>query len=453
MPHLVGKQFSTQVNGKTKGTIDDVDWNDIQSILDIARAQTEENYVAIFSLRDNSGSWYTYYLQPLGFSPEALEQSEGRLQLFLYELVPDSLNSVPRIAVATIPDGQKAFIEKQEWILPIVGETQKQKMDDFHCSEYLMVAPAASVCWIGGCTEYDPIFECVDGGSDGGGSSSDNYNWPTSTGDGGGSSSNDGGNNSCPPPYYCGNPDEAPVEDDSPQPDSDPTTINLNCETNTTEVSEAFPDASDETVSKLVEVINANAASFGINTKEELQHFLAQAANETGGFIDLDVSENLNYTSENRLMEVWPSRFSTSDDNKRDPGDYTNDPEKLANFVYANRMGNGNEESGDGYRYRGRGIFQLTGKSNYQEFSDYYQNTLNGNEDIVSNPDLLNSDSELAIKSALWFFKEKVLDTISITDSTTVEEVTKKVNGGMNGLDDRESNHESAKDSLEECDN
>jgi putative chitinase len=154
-------------------------------------------------------------------------------------------------------------------------------------------------------------------------------------------------------------------------------------------------------------------------------HFFAQTAHETGGFKAF--SENLNYSADG-LQKIFGKYF---------PGlleeSYARNPEKIANRVYADRMGNGSEASGDGWKYRGRGALQLTGKANYKAFSDYLKNPL-----IMEQPDLVAG--ELAFESAMFFFdKNKLWD---ICDKGVTKEsilaLTKRINGGTHGLADRE---------------
>ncbi|MDG1041063.1 MAG: glycoside hydrolase family 19 protein [Polaribacter sp.] len=117
--------------------------------------------------------------------------------------------------------------------------------------------------------------------------------------------------------------------------------------------------------------------------------------------------------------------------------------QKFANFVYddANRDPNykmGNSNFGDGYKFRGRGIFQLTGKYNYQKFTTFYQSKYDSNIDFTTNPDLVATNIEIAVISALWFYENNV-NSDSITSDTSVNEVTKKINGGKKGLKHRKS--------------
>jgi putative chitinase len=163
---------------------------------------------------------------------------------------------------------------------------------------------------------------------------------------------------------------------------------------------------------------------YGINTVVTMSHFLAQASHESGNFSM--VSENLNYTSSSRLKTVFPSYFpgNTADN-------YVGNPQKIGNHVYANRNGNGNEASGDGYKFRGRGYLQLTGKANYIAFGK------DALVDLVANPNLVATKYPLI--SAGWFFKVNNIIGIAAqgAGTDTIMAVTLKVNGGTNGLQDR----------------
>jgi putative chitinase len=154
-------------------------------------------------------------------------------------------------------------------------------------------------------------------------------------------------------------------------------------------------------------------------------HFFGQCAHESGGFKVF--SENLNY-SDKGLNGIFKKYFPTI----ASTAGYARKPEKIANKVYANRMGNGSEASGDGWTYRGRGPIQLTGKDNYTAFAAAVQRP-----DVLTNPDLVVG--ELAFESALWFFRKNGLLAIAdkgVTDAI-IAQITKRVNGGTHGLDDR----------------
>jgi putative chitinase len=163
------------------------------------------------------------------------------------------------------------------------------------------------------------------------------------------------------------------------------------------------------------------AAKFGIDTPVKLAHFLAQCGHESGGF--RVTSENLNYSAQG-LKNIFPKYFRTVL-----AENYARNPQKIANLVYGNRMGNGPENSGDGYKYRGRGYIQLTGKDNYTAFGKAI------GEDIASNPDLVQTKYPLL--SAAWFFYRNCLKKCVDASDATVTSVTKCVNGGTIGLPDR----------------
>jgi len=163
---------------------------------------------------------------------------------------------------------------------------------------------------------------------------------------------------------------------------------------------------------------------FEITSNLRLAHFLAQCSHESGDF--RLVNENLNYSARG-LRATFPKYFPTDEIAKQ----FERQPEKIANRVYNSRMGNGNESSGDGWSFRGRGYIQLTGKSNYKEFSDFI------GEDCVENPDLVANKYPLT--SAGFFFNKNNLWLICDRGDTNevVTSVTKRVNGGTNGLEDR----------------
>ena len=153
-------------------------------------------------------------------------------------------------------------------------------------------------------------------------------------------------------------------------------------------------------------------------------HFFAQTSHETGGFTIF--TENLNY-SEEGLKNIFKKYF---------PGNlnelYARQPQKIANRVYASRMGNSDEKSGDGYKFRGRGALQLTGKENYDAFSDYLKKP-----EIISNPDLVATT--YSFESAMFFFDKNKLWSIcdqGVNDASILA-LTKRINGGTHGLADR----------------
>lgn len=167
--------------------------------------------------------------------------------------------------------------------------------------------------------------------------------------------------------------------------------------------------------------IPETAAKFKIDTALKLSHFLAQCGHESGGF--KVVNENLNYSADG-LKKIFPKYF---------PGNlsesYARNPEKIAAKVYGGRMGNGGEETKEGWKFRGRGYIQLTGKHNYTEFGKAI------NEDVTSNPDVVATKYPLL--SAAWFFHKNCLHKCVDSSDACVTSVTKCVNGGTIGLADR----------------
>ena len=158
---------------------------------------------------------------------------------------------------------------------------------------------------------------------------------------------------------------------------------------------------------------------------ERAAHFFGQTSHETGMFKAF--SENLNYTA-NGLITIFPKYFKTLEEAKQ----YEKQPEKIANKVYGNRMGNGDELTGEGYKFRGRGALQTTGKNNYIALANY----LNKPE-IIINPDLVATD--YTFESAMFFFKSNKLWYIcdkGISDEVILS-LTKRINGGTNGLEHR----------------
>lgn len=165
------------------------------------------------------------------------------------------------------------------------------------------------------------------------------------------------------------------------------------------------------------------AAKFGIDSPLRLAHFLAQCAHESAEFKALE--ENLNYSADG-LKKVFPKYFPDDLANG-----YARQPEKIASRVYANRMGNGDEASKEGYKYRGRGYIQLTGKDNYGAFAKAI------GDDVVTNPDWVKTKYPLL--SAAWFWNTRALNELADQGASddVVTKITKKVNGGTLGLDDR----------------
>jgi len=185
-----------------------------------------------------------------------------------------------------------------------------------------------------------------------------------------------------------------------------------------------YSNLSSKINSTVMGELQSATAKFNINTPLRLCHFLSQCSHESGNFVA--IRENLNYSIKG-LMGVFGKYFTTEAVAKL----YERQPQKIANRVYANRMGNGNEASGDGYNYRGRGYIQLTGKDKYKAFATFI------GEDVVANPDLVATKYPLT--SAGFFFNKNKLWEICDKGETVevITSLTKRINGGTHGLDDR----------------
>lgn len=168
----------------------------------------------------------------------------------------------------------------------------------------------------------------------------------------------------------------------------------------------------------------AIAKHYGLNAKRGA-HLLGQAAHESGNFM---ISEENLYYRASTMCRVWPSRFKS----EAEAEPYAKNPEKLANKVYSGRMGNGPESSGDGWKYAGKGFIQLTGKDNTRAFAEHI-----GRDSLVDDPSPIAD--ELAMDSAIFFFERNGLFNMAdegVTDDV-IKRITKRVNGGYHGLDDR----------------
>jgi putative chitinase len=180
----------------------------------------------------------------------------------------------------------------------------------------------------------------------------------------------------------------------------------------------------------VLDEIPAIMEKFGVSNPLRLSHFLAQCAHESGNF--KFVRENLNYSADG-LRKIFPKYFPTTELAAK----YARQPEKIANKVYGSRMGNGDEASGDGFKFRGRGYIQLTGKNNYTAFDKFVE------DDILADPDLVASKYPL-MSAAFFFHTNKLWDICDKGHGhEVVLAVTKRVNGGVIGLADRQKHFDS----------
>lgn len=194
-----------------------------------------------------------------------------------------------------------------------------------------------------------------------------------------------------------------------------------------------------------LEPIRKTCAEFHIDNEKRVAAFLAQTAHESGGYTQL--VENLNYRA-SVLATCWPNRFAVKGTNGKPTKDakgvnvpnqkaltLAGKPEQIANSVYCDRMGNGPESSGDGWKYRGRGLKQLTGKDNYERCGKALQ------VDLVNNPEKL-LEPDFAARSAGWFWDSN--NCTAFIDRDDFEGLTKRINGGLNGLADRQQRYAAA---------
>jgi len=188
------------------------------------------------------------------------------------------------------------------------------------------------------------------------------------------------------------------------------------------QLNQFFEDTPEETVDLFVDPLNRTFAKFEIDTPLRIAMFLAQVGHESGGL--KFTKENLNYSGD-RLLVVFPTHFDDSDDMST----FNRNPEKIANRVYCNRMGNGDEASGDGYKFRGRGLIQLTGKNNYTRFAEAIGKDIDDVVEYAETP-------EGAAMSAGWFWSSNNLNRAA--DAGDVLAATKRINGGTNGLAQRQ---------------
>jgi putative chitinase len=185
----------------------------------------------------------------------------------------------------------------------------------------------------------------------------------------------------------------------------------------------------NKSVGPLFDALSKMLPKYEINTVNRVAGFLAQCGHESADFTVL--KENLNYGAKG-LRATFPKYFATD----AVAAQYERQPEKIANHIYANRMGNGAEATGDGYKYRGRGAIQLTGHDNYAAFAKSINKTL---DETVTYCETMDG----AIESACWFWKKNNVN--ATCDANDIVAMTKKINGGTIGLDERKSHYEKAK--------
>lgn len=188
------------------------------------------------------------------------------------------------------------------------------------------------------------------------------------------------------------------------------------------------PTLSDSKCREYLPYLLKIMSEFEINTPLRVATFIAQTAHESGGYITL--IENLNYSAQ-RLLQVFPRKFTQAT-----AINYDRQPQKIANYLYANKIGNGDETSGDGWRYKGRGVVQVTGRGNYKACG------VELGLDLIAFPELLEQSLN-AFRSAGWYWKSRNCN--SFADRGDFIGLTKAINGGLNGLDDRKAYYARAK--------
>jgi len=188
-------------------------------------------------------------------------------------------------------------------------------------------------------------------------------------------------------------------------------------------IKKASPKTTDVVLDRYIPFLLYLMPIYHIDTMLRQRHFLAQLLHESDGF--LAVRENLNYSADS-LLKTFPKYFSSKEEAEK----YAKKPEQIANKVYANRLGNGKEASGDGWRYIGRGLIQISGKDNYSKLS----RALFGDERLLSIPEILETPY-YAVESACYFWQMNDLNKFA--DDDDIVAVTKRINGGVTGLDSR----------------
>jgi len=225
-------------------------------------------------------------------------------------------------------------------------------------------------------------------------------------------------------------PGEAAVTTPAPKPAAAPTpapaapAASTGDQVTAAQLTQIMPKAKAENIAKYSPALNRQMAKYEINSPMRVAHFIAQIAHESGSFNYS--SENLNYSA-SALRAVFGKYYPTDEAAQ----EHHRQPEKIANRVYANRMGNGDEASGHGWRYRGRGLIQLTGTENYTNCGKGI------GLDLIGNPDQLATDADAAVAASGWFWDMRGLNAYA--DKDDVLTITKRINGGTNGLDDREA--------------
>ena len=224
-------------------------------------------------------------------------------------------------------------------------------------------------------------------------------------------------------------------------------TVQVGVTVTTNQLIQINPGGNQSILKEEADELNKHAAEFGVNTKQRMAHFLAQTGSETDGGNDLN--ENSNYgidvLSGARFVDGISNHFKGLSTTILKSYVHKS---KVLDRAYGNRMGNSNEASGDGSKYRGRGLTQITGKANYLKFTNWYQDYSNDYTiNFVNDPELLSSSVKMAVLSGLWDWSIN-MELNKIADSDNVDKISIRLNGGKNGLEDRQMRYKRAKVAL-----
>ena len=222
----------------------------------------------------------------------------------------------------------------------------------------------------------------------------------------------------------------------------------IGCKLSSTELEDGyylFDQASDSTKSTFIQTLYEHGPDYGVDSEEDVRHFIAQAAHESQGKITK--VENLNYQDADNLARTFTDFTRDGRGNTYKASEYVGKPKEIAKIVYSGRLGNGKKGTGNAYKYRGRGPMQITGKENYKEFTEWYQDEGFGSTDFTENPGRLSSNARIGTLAALQYWNEGVLGSSEVDeDNLTVEDVTKAINGGTVGIDIRRKHLKRADD-------
>lgn len=429
------QNFNQRKKAKS-ATNDSIDL-DLSRILVLTNNETNYTSYSIVINQQNSNVLFENF--------HVTQNLDGTQEEFIFQWIPENL-SIPfelqnYSGIVNKLDTNYNLIFSNEYINGVLQNpynNQSNKSNpDYDTPDYQYYCETVIDCSSNECNCYDS-YPCTIStvcylGSGGSGNGSGNGFGGGLGGDGGGGGSNNTGEGN---DGLIGNNGD-PLHPVIPLPEMEEENP-LDCVTKE-KLHEIFPSSSLENRTKLANNIRIYGGYFGINTKEEVCHFLAQVGAETGGLTTLNATENLNYTTASRLVQVFPSKFSlTTHPTKVSPIPYLNNPSGLANLVYCCQYGNGDVTSGDGWKYRGRGVLQLTWKGNYLGYENYLNDI--GLDWFYYGPDNLSDINGIhSVLSGMWFFKKNVLDIMTINNTTPVKKVSKKINPALEKLNERKN--------------